>query len=396
MEYTINIKGRLMDLSTPQVMGILNVTPDSFYSGSRKQTEMEIAQRANQIIEEGGSIIDVGAFSTRPGADEVSEEEEGRRLKFALDIVRREQPDAAVSVDTYRPTLARKCIEEWGADIINDVSEGGITGIANVPLEQRHEEYPEMFRLVGELKVPYILMSVQPTLAGMMKAFSKEVQQLRDLGAKDIILDPGFGFGKNLIQNYQIYNEMEKLNVLELPVLVGISRKSMIYKLLGGDGRGGPRGRRCRRHGVRRGLCGHAGPDDAGNAAGLVSVGSIPGGTGRCTDGLSAVGFSTGKAAPRPVRLLVCSGSHWLHSAVHWLRRAEHPAGTALLGGGRHGAAAGPVLPLEGQAAVCGGTAAPLAGKARHECSECFLQPVRTERVRAGAGRASGTLGLSA
>ena len=257
MEYTINIKGRLMDLSTPQVMGILNVTPDSFYSGSRKQTEMEIAQRANQIIEEGGSIIDVGAFSTRPGADEVSEEEEGRRLKFALDIVRREQPDAAVSVDTYRPTLARKCIEEWGADIINDVSEakqgifsdkgldradiindvseGGITGITNVPLEQRQEEYPEMFRVVGELKVPYILMSVQPTLETMMKGFAREVQQLRDLGAKDIILDPGFGFGKNLIQNYQIYNEMEKLNVLELPVLVGISRKSMIHKLLGGD-----------------------------------------------------------------------------------------------------------------------------------------------------------------
>lgn len=257
MEYTINIKGRLMDLSTPQVMGILNVTPDSFYSGSRKQTEMEIAQRANQIIEEGGSIIDVGAFSTRPGADEVSEEEEGRRLKFALDIVRREQPDAAVSVDTYRPTLARKCIEEWGADIINDVSEakqgifsdkgldradiindvseGGITGIANVPLEQRQEEYPEMFRVVGELKVPYILMSVQPTLETMMKGFAREVQQLRDLGAKDIILDPGFGFGKNLIQNYQIYNEMEKLNVMELPVLVGISRKSMIHKLLGGD-----------------------------------------------------------------------------------------------------------------------------------------------------------------
>lgn len=235
MEYTINIKGRLMDLSTPQVMGILNVTPDSFYSGSRKQTEMEIAQRANQIIEEGGSIIDVGAFSTRPGADEVSEEEEGRRLKFALDIVRREQPDAAVSVDTYRPTLARKCIEEWGADIINDVSEGGITGIANVPLKQRQEEYPEMFRVVGELKVPYILMSVQPTLETMMKGFAREVQQLRDLGAKDIILDPGFGFGKNLIQNYQIYNEMEKLNVMELPVLVGISRKSMIYKLLGGD-----------------------------------------------------------------------------------------------------------------------------------------------------------------
>ena len=224
-----------MDLSTPQVMGILNVTPDSFYSGSRKQTEAEIANRAHQIVEEGGSIIDVGAFSTRPGADEVSKEEEGRRLKFALDIVRREQPDVAVSVDTYRPLLARKCIEEWGADIINDVSEGGITGIANVPLEQRDEEMPEMFRVVGQLKVPYILMSVQPTLATMMKGFAREVQQLRDLGAKDIILDPGFGFGKDLIQNYQIYHEMEKLQVMELPVLVGVSRKSMIYKLLGGD-----------------------------------------------------------------------------------------------------------------------------------------------------------------
>ena len=235
MEYTINIKGRLMDLGTPQVMGILNVTPDSFYSGSRKQTEEEIANRANQIIAEGGSIIDVGAFSTRPGADEVSEEEEGRRLKFALDIVRREQPDVAISVDTYRPTLARKCIEEWGADIINHVSEGGITGIANVPLQRQETECPEMFRVVGELKVPYILMSVQPTLAMMMKGFAREVEQLRDLGAKDIILDPGFGFGKDLAQNYQIFAEMEKLNVMELPVLVGISRKSMIYKLLGGD-----------------------------------------------------------------------------------------------------------------------------------------------------------------
>ena len=235
MEYTINIKGRLMDLGTPQVMGILNVTPDSSYSGSRKQTEEEIANRANQIIAEGGSIIDVGAFSTRPEADEVSEEEEGRRLKFALDIVRREQPDVAISVDTYRPTLARKCIEEWGADIINDVSEGGITGIANVPLQRKETECPEMFRVVGELKVPYILMSVQPTLAMMMKGFAREVQQLRDLGAKDIILDPGFGFGKDLAQNYQIFAEMEKLNVMELPVLVGISRKSMIYKLLGGD-----------------------------------------------------------------------------------------------------------------------------------------------------------------
>ena len=235
MEYTLNCNGKLITLSSPQVMGILNVTPDSFYSGSRKQTECEIAERTQQILAEGGTMIDVGGCSTRPGSAPVDEEEETRRLRFALEIVRREAPDTIVSIDTFRPDVARMTVEEFGADIINDVSEGGITGIANVPLEQRHEEYPEMFRLVGELKVPYILMSVQPTLAGMMKGFAKEVQQLRDLGAKDIILDPGFGFGKNLIQNYQIYNEMEKLNVLELPVLVGISRKSMIYKLLGGD-----------------------------------------------------------------------------------------------------------------------------------------------------------------
>lgn len=239
LNYTINIRGHLMDLSTPQVMGILNVTPDSFYSGSRKQTEREIADRANQIVAEGGSIIDIGAFSTRPGANEVSGDEEMRRLQYALEIVRREQSDIAVSVDTYRPSVARRCIEDWGADIINDVSEGGITGIANVPLQgeerTKENEYPEMFRLVGELKVPYILMSVQPTLHDMLIGFAKEVQQLRDLGAKDIILDPGFGFGKTLEQNYQLYNEMERLQVMELPVLVGISRKSMIYKLLGGD-----------------------------------------------------------------------------------------------------------------------------------------------------------------
>lgn len=231
MKYTINVRGQLVDLSSPVVMGILNATPDSFYSGSRKQTETEIADRANQIIAEGGKIIDVGAFSTRPGAEVVSVEEETQRLKRALAIVRREQPDAIVSVDTYRPLVARQCVEEFGADIINDVSEGGLTGIVG---QEIHEE-GDMFETVADLRVPYILMSVQPTLATMMKGFAKEVQQLRDLGAKDIIIDPGFGFGKNLIQNYEIYNEMEKLNVMELPVLVGISRKSMIYKLLGGD-----------------------------------------------------------------------------------------------------------------------------------------------------------------
>ena len=230
VEYTINVRGRLVDLSQPKVMGILNVTPDSFYTGSRKQTEQEIAARANQIVEEGGAFIDVGAFSTRPGATEVDEAEEARRLKWALGIVRREQPDVPLSVDTYRPSVARRCIEEWGADIINDVSEGGMPGIVNTPIH----ESGSMFELVGELKVPYILMSVKPTLREMLLAFASEVQQLRDLGAKDIILDPGYCFGKTLEQNYQIMAEAERLLVLELPVLAGISRKTMIYKLTGG------------------------------------------------------------------------------------------------------------------------------------------------------------------
>ena len=219
-----------MDLSHPQVMGIINVTPDSFYEGSRKQTEREIAMRAEEILAQGGSMIDIGAFSTRPGAYEVSEEEEGRRLRWALDIVRREVPDAVVSVDTYRPALARRCINDWGADIINDVSEGGLTGIVNTPIH----ETESMFDVVGELKCPYILMSVKPTLREMMKAFAGEIQQLRDRGAKDIILDPGFGFGKTLEQNYELMADMAELQALHLPVLVGISRKSMIGKLIGG------------------------------------------------------------------------------------------------------------------------------------------------------------------
>lgn len=230
MEYTLNIRGRLMDLSHPQVMGIINVTPDSFYEGSRKQTEREIAMRAEEILTQGGSMIDIGAFSTRPGAYEVSEEEEGRRLRWALDIVRREVPDAVVSVDTYRPALARRCINDWGADIINDVSEGGLTGIVNTPIH----EAESMFDIVGELKCPYILMSVKPTLREMMKAFAGEIQQLRDRGAKDIILDPGFCFGKTLEQNYELMAGMGELQALHLPVLVGISRKSMIRKLIGG------------------------------------------------------------------------------------------------------------------------------------------------------------------
>ena len=231
ISYTLNIRGKLIDLATPKVMGILNCTPDSFYVGSRKQTEHDIAERANQIIQEGGTMIDVGAFSTRPGAKEGREEEEMARLKAALQVVRREQPDAVVSVDTYRPNVARHCIEDWGADIINDVSEGGVTGIVNTPIH----EAENMFDIIGQLKVPYILMSVKSNLHDMMISFADEVQQLRNRGVKDIILDPGFGFGKTLQQNYEIYNDMERLGTLQLPLLVGISRKTMIYKLVGGD-----------------------------------------------------------------------------------------------------------------------------------------------------------------
>ena len=230
MNHSINVRGRLVALDKPQVMGILNATPDSFYEGSRKQTERDIAERALQIIDEGGTMIDVGAFSTRPGANEVSEEEELNRLRFALGIVRRELPDAIVSVDTYRPQVARQCVEEWGADMINDVSEGGLTGIVNTPLKEQYD----MFQTIASLRVPYILMSVRPTLREMLLAFAEEIQRLHELGVCDVIIDPGFGFGKTLEQNYQLMKELDKLLVLDLPMLVGVSRKSMIYKLLDG------------------------------------------------------------------------------------------------------------------------------------------------------------------
>ena len=235
------MNGRLMDLSEPRVMGILNVTPDSFYAGSRKQTETEIAARANQIVQEGGEIIDIGAFSTRPGAAQVSSEEEMQRMRRALEIVRKQQPDAVLSIDTFRPEVAQMAVEEYGAAIINDVSEGNLNGAfggadatnPNGETEQNTDSYPAIFRMVARLGVPYILMSTHGVLRDIVMNFAKEVQQLRDLGAKDIILDPGFGFGKTLEQNYALLRNMKKLQVFNLPLLVGVSRKSMIYKLSG-------------------------------------------------------------------------------------------------------------------------------------------------------------------
>ena len=219
ISYTINVRGRLIDLGEPLVMGIMNVTPDSFYANSRVQTAEAIRQRAHQIVAEGAKIIDIGSCSTRPGGVVVSAEEEMQRLAFALPIVKEAEPDAILSIDTFHADIARRTIEEFGADIINDVEEG---------------KDPEMFRTVAELGTPYILMSTAANLHDMLIDFSREVQELRDLGQKDIILDPGFGFGKDPVAgNYELLSVMERLQVMELPILVGISRKRMIHQLLG-------------------------------------------------------------------------------------------------------------------------------------------------------------------
>ena len=228
----INVNGSLLDLSVPCVMGILNITPDSFYAGSRMQTEAEITARAQQILDEGAGIIDIGAYSSRPNAENVSPREEMERLRMGLEILRKTHPGAVISVDTFRADVARMCVEEYGVAIINDIAAG--------------EMDADMFRTVVELNVPYIMMHMQGTPQNMQQHphydnllkevflyFAQKVQQLRDLGMKDIILDPGFGFGKTVEHNYELLAHLEEFRVFELPLLVGVSRKSMIYRLLG-------------------------------------------------------------------------------------------------------------------------------------------------------------------
>ena len=230
--YSINVNGKLIDLAEPKVMGILNVTPDSFYSGSRKQTEEDIRNRVKQIIDEGGQMIDIGAYSSRSGADDVSTQEEMARLRHGMTIVNEMAPDMPVSVDTFRADVAKMCVEELGVGIINDISGG--------ELDKR------MFETVAKLGVPYILMHMKGTPQTMQQAphyddlmkeimlyFAEKIQKLRDLGQKDIILDPGYGFAKTIEHNYELLGHQEMLHVFELPLLVGISRKSMIYRLLG-------------------------------------------------------------------------------------------------------------------------------------------------------------------
>ncbi len=229
--YCLSAGGKLIDLSTPKIMGILNVTPDSFYSASRKESEREIAERVEQIYTEGGDIIDIGAYSSRPDAADISCKEEADRLRKGLAIIRKNVPNAIVSVDTFRADIAAMCVEEYGVEIINDISGG--------------EMDQQMFDTITRLNVPYIMMHMKGTPQNMqqqshykhmrqevMQYFAEKINDLHARGVKDIIVDPGFGFGKTLEHNYELFKHLEDFKIFGLPLLVGISRKSMIYKLL--------------------------------------------------------------------------------------------------------------------------------------------------------------------
>ena len=231
--YTLNLRGRLLDLQEPRIMGILNITPDSFYAGSRTESEADITQRLHTLMEQGAEMIDIGAYSSRSGADDVSEEEETERLRRGLRIVRKLYPDVPVSVDTFRANVARMAVEEEGADIINDISGG--------------EMDRQMFRTMARMGVPYILMHMQGTPQDMQQApqydnvrrevllyLAERIDRLHQMGVCDVVADPGFGFGKTLQHNYELMEHLDDFAELDCPLLVGVSRKSMVYKLLGG------------------------------------------------------------------------------------------------------------------------------------------------------------------
>jgi len=232
-DYTMNLRGKLVELQRPWVMGILNVTPDSFYADSRTpMAEPErIAQRVRQMLAEGADIIDVGAYSSRPGADDISPLEEMQRLEVALTTVREVAPEVYVSVDTFRSEVARQCVEHFGVDLINDIS-GGVLDRA-------------MPKVVARLGVPYIIMHMkgnpetmqmapeyQDVVAEVLEFLARQQQRFFDAGGKDVIIDPGFGFGKTLLHNYRLMDRLQDFHELHAPLLVGVSRKSMIYKLL--------------------------------------------------------------------------------------------------------------------------------------------------------------------
>ena len=226
--YSLNLKGRLVTIDRPWVMGIVNVTPDSFYSGSRAMDEQTLMNRVRQLLDDGVDILDVGACSTRPGSESVSEQGEMERLQWALAIIRRVAPDAIISVDTYRAAVARRCVEEWGTDIINDISGGMLD--------------EGMFATVASLGVPYVLMHMRGTpetmssltdyddvTADVLEWMARRIDELRQMGVADIIADPGFGFAKTMEQNYETLARLNAFHALNAPLLVGVSRKRMIY-----------------------------------------------------------------------------------------------------------------------------------------------------------------------
>ena len=231
--YTLNLRGKLVDLQRPWVMGILNVTPDSFYADSRTPMAepKRIAERVEKMLREGVDIIDVGAYSSRSGADDISPLEEMKRLEVALAVVRNVAPEVYVSVDTFRADVARQCVEHFGVDVINDIS-GGVLD-------------KSMPKVVAKLGVPYIVMHMQgnpetmqqspaydDVVAEVLEFLARQQQRFFEAGGKDVIIDPGFGFGKTLVHNYRLMDRLEDFHELQAPILVGVSRKSMIYKLL--------------------------------------------------------------------------------------------------------------------------------------------------------------------
>ncbi len=227
----INCRGRLVDLSIPVVMGIINLTPDSFYSASRFSNHTSVLKRVEEIIDQGGAMVDLGAYSTRPGGVHISAEEEIERLVPFLNIIRKHFPDVIISIDTFRSEVAKKAVVEYEADLINDISGG--------------EMDDKMVETVAQLNVPYVLMHMQGTpqtmqqnpvykdvIAEVLLLLSRKVESLRANGVNDVIIDPGFGFGKTLDHNFQLLKNLDQFAMFELPVLVGVSRKSMIYRLL--------------------------------------------------------------------------------------------------------------------------------------------------------------------
>ena len=232
--YSLNMRGQLVTIDRPWVMGIVNVTPDSFYSGSRVADEQTLIERVQTMLADGADVIDVGACSTRPGSASVDARGEMERLEWALAVIRREAPDVVLSVDTYRAAVARCCVEEWGADIINDISGGTLD--------------EAMFSTVASLKVPYVLMHMRGTpetmsgltdydnvAADVLEWMAHRIDELRQQGVADIIADPGFGFAKTVEQNYELLMRLEAFHALDAPLLVGVSRKRMIYTPLSCD-----------------------------------------------------------------------------------------------------------------------------------------------------------------